>query len=66
MLFRSHSFPILETQLKDWPNGKRDYPDAVAMAVSLLDDAAPMAGGDTVSDDLEPLEQVFGGDWRSW
>ncbi len=65
-IVHQHSFPILETQLKDWPNGKRDYPDAVAMAVSLLDDAAPMAGGDTVSDDLEPLEQVFGGDWRSW
>lgn len=37
--FVSHrvSFPILEQQLYDWPNGKKDAPDAVAMAVTLLE-----------------------------
>jgi len=59
-------FPELETQLLDWPNGKRDYPDALAMAVSLLDDYAGIVAGDDLADDeYEPLDEFFGGDWRS-
>ena len=36
-------FPELKTQLLDWPNGKKDCPDAVAMAVTLLDPYAAQA-----------------------
>jgi len=57
-------FPELHTQLFDWPNGKKDWPDAEAMAISLLDEVAFVAGGDVASDALEPLEDVMGGDWR--
>lgn len=70
-----HHFPELETQLMDFPNGPKDYPDAVAMAVTLLDPAAALAfeteiGPDgTIIDTLardqyEPLEDILGGDWR--
>lgn len=59
-------FPDLHTQLLDWPNGKRDHPDAVAMAISLLDGYAAVAGGETTTEALPPLEEVFGGDWRSF
>lgn len=59
-------FPELETQLQDWPNGKRDYPDAEAMAITLLDGYAATAGGDSTSEALPPLEEVFGGDWRKY
>jgi len=56
-------FPELETALLDWPNCKKDFPDAVAMAISLLDDAAPYAAGDQdlAADEYEPL-----GEWRAW
>jgi hypothetical protein len=37
------NFPELETALQDWPNGKMDYPDAVAMAITLLGDFAGMS-----------------------
>lgn len=43
--FQRH-FPILETQLKDWPLGKKDGPDAVAMAIQLLDPYASLASND--------------------
>jgi hypothetical protein len=35
-------FDLLETQLLDFPKGKRDFPDVVAMAVKLLSPFAPM------------------------
>ncbi|TXH10399.1 MAG: hypothetical protein E6R03_15495 [Hyphomicrobiaceae bacterium] len=36
-------FLELEEQLLDWPNGKKDGPDAVAMALTLLDPYAAFA-----------------------
>lgn len=36
-------FGELELQLDDWPNGKKDGPDSVAMAVTLLDPHAALA-----------------------
>ena len=57
-------FGILETSLLDWPNGKKDPPDAEAMAISLLDDYAPMAApsdSDLGDDEYEPLEE-----WRAY
>lgn len=60
-------FPLYETQLLDWPNGKKDLPDAVAMAVSLLDPAAAWAAeGDPGEDEYEDLDEVMGGDWRQF
>jgi hypothetical protein len=37
-------FPELHSEALDWPNGKRDHLDALAMAVSLLDPVATFAG----------------------
>lgn len=62
-------FPLLETQLLDWPNGKRDFPDALAMCVALLDPAASLAGGndnDPGKDEYPPLDDLFDGDWRTY
>jgi hypothetical protein len=51
-------FPELETQLADWPMGKRDFPDAVAMAVTLLDPHAAFAAQhDPTADEYEPLDE---------
>jgi hypothetical protein len=36
-------FPELETQLLEWPNDKKDFPDVVAMCISLLDPFAAAA-----------------------
>lgn len=36
-------FPEYESQLLDWPNGKKDGPDVVAMAITLLDPYAAAA-----------------------
>ena len=61
-------FPRLETQLLDWPRGKMDGPDALSMAVSLLDPYAAMAADpetDLTEDEYEPLEKAMGGDWRT-
>jgi len=60
-------FSEYESQLLDYPNGKVDGPDVVAMAVALLDSAAPAAigeGTDLGDDEYEPLDEVFEGDWR--
>lgn len=62
-------FPLLETQLLDWPNGKRDFPDALAMAIALLDPVAPLALGlnaDPSNDEMPPLDEVFSDDWRTY
>lgn len=57
-------FPQLETQLLDWPNGKLDGPDVIAMAVSLLDPYAAMAGviglGQLDDNSYEELDADFG------
>jgi hypothetical protein len=58
--------PALQTQLLDWPNGKRDWPDALAMAVSLLDDFSPVAASTPLDkDEMPPLDELYGGDWRA-
>jgi hypothetical protein len=64
IVHRTH-FPTLEVQLLDWPNGKKDYPDALAMAISLLDPYAAQAADpekDLADDDYEPLDKVL--NWR--
>jgi hypothetical protein len=57
---------ITHSQFVDWPNGKKDCPDAIAMAVRLLDPMAALALGDDGMDDLlrdkaPPLSVVLGG-----
>lgn len=60
-------FPELETQLLDWPNGKKDAPDAEAMAITLLDEYSGFVGGgdSSVKDQYPPLKEVYKGDWRT-
>jgi len=66
-------FPELETQLLEWPTNKRDFPDVVAMCITLLDPFAALAYNPTeegeegekfISDPLakdiyEPLERRY-------
>ncbi len=64
-------FPELETQLLDWPKGKKDFPDAAAMALSLLGEDVMLipglASGKKLSDDqYKSLEDEFAGDWRQY
>ena len=62
-------FPELEEQLLDWPRGKKDAPDAVAMAITLLDRHAPSAAPadvDLGEDEHIPLSKIMGGDWRTY
>jgi len=47
-------FPELETQLTEWPNGKKDAPDVLAMAITLLD---PFASLNT-SLDFDPAAKL--------
>jgi hypothetical protein len=66
-------FPQLEEQLLDWPNGKKDGPDVVAMAVTLLDPYAAFAlegedadGTDKLAQDqYQPLDEELAGSWRA-
>lgn len=53
-------FPLLETQLLDWPNGKLDFPDVLSMAISLLDPFASAAadGRDLEANEFEELDMV--------
>ena len=59
-------FPEYNSQLLDWPNGKKDGPDAVSMGVQLLDGVAWTAGDsedaspDAAADVYEPLPKNFG------
>lgn len=53
------AFPELESQLKDFPLGKKDIPDALAMAIALLDPYAAAAADpefDLGAPEYEPLE----------
>jgi hypothetical protein len=61
-----HRNPDLETQLLEWPSGKKDIPDAVAMAVRLLDPASMLrenveAEPFSTSNNVVPLERAIGG-----
>jgi hypothetical protein len=67
-IIHARPFPLLEGQLLDWPNGKKDFPDALAMAVSLLDPMAAAAAGekDLGEDEYDDLDKVFKyEDWRA-
>lgn len=61
------TFPVLEEQLRDWPNGKLDGPDSVAMALQLLDPYLslnrqdPEAANDDDTEAATPLSQS-----RAW
>ncbi len=60
-------FAALEAQLLEFPQGKKDAPDALAMAITLLDPVAACAADPDkdLADDVYPsLEEVFNGDWR--
>lgn len=49
--------PKLETNLADWPNGKVDYADAAAMALSLLGETSGLAMPGAL--DPEPLMETL-------
>lgn len=54
-------FPEYETALSDWPNSKMDIPDAVAMAVTLLQPYAGLASDeDQFAEDGEPFREEIG------
>lgn len=60
--------PGLEGNLLDWPNGKKDYADAAAMALTLLGESQMLAApeGSITQDQYEPLAPaipaLYGGD----
>jgi hypothetical protein len=60
--------PGLEGNLLDWPNGKKDYADAAAMALSLLGESQMLAApeGSITQDQYEPLvpalPDMYGGE----
>lgn len=59
--------PKLEAQLLDFPHSKDDHPDALAMAVAMLDPFAALATPEhvnTAEDIYPPLDEVIGGEWR--
>lgn len=61
-------FPMYEGQLLDWPNGKKDLPDVVSMAIALLDPTAAMVidpEKDNGKDEYPDLDDVLKGDWRA-
>lgn len=53
--------PMLETQLLDFPNGKKDFPDAAAMACQLLGETSMFAmPGDAITHDMyQPLDNAL-------
>lgn len=64
-------FPVYEEQLLDWPNGKKDGPDVVSMAVKLLDPYAAFAfddenedGDKLAKDQYKPLDEELDFNWR--
>jgi hypothetical protein len=54
-------FPELEGQLLDYPNGKKDGPDSLSMAVELLDPyaAAAHGGGKKLDEDYYDDEEII-------
>lgn len=68
-IIHARKFPELELQLLDYPRGKKDLPDVVAMAITLLDPYAAQASDpelDLGADEAPPLEEIMGGDWRRY
>lgn len=62
MVLHARHFPELESQLLDFPSGKKDYPDAVAMAVALLDPYAAANADpekDLGADEFEKLDDEY-------
>ena len=53
--------PGLEGNLLDWPNGKKDYADAAAMALTLLGESQMLAApeGSITQDQYEPLAEAL-------
>lgn len=49
--------PLLENQLQDFPNGKKDYADATAMMFSLMGETQALAApiGSIGADEFDPL-----------
>jgi predicted phage terminase large subunit-like protein len=65
-LYFGQHFPELETQLLEFREDDShlhdDRPDAVSMAITLLDDFAPQAAAsDPTKDEYPPLEDAIGG-----
>lgn len=63
-IVHARRFVELETQLLDFPNNKKDAPDALAMAISLLDPYAANSANPTIDleeDEYEPLTN-----WRQY
>ena len=57
-------FPEYESQLLEWPNGKKDGPDVISMAISMLDPMALNAvpgGRAELEKPLPPLEGDYNG-----
>ena len=66
-IYMRQRFETLITQLLDWPNGKKDFPDVLAMCVSLLDPYAAQAADpstDLEDDEYAPLDKMIGGSWK--
>jgi|TARA_R110001583_G_scaffold45552_2_gene143422 hypothetical protein len=62
-MIHARHFPLYETQLFDFPNGKKDLPDVIAMCIALLDPMAALAAGEDVdltADQYEPLDKILG------
>lgn len=63
-------FPELHTQLVEWPGGKKDCPDSVAMAITLLDPYAvvnldqPETTVTQLHAPVKQLETELGGSFR--
>lgn len=57
----------LEGNLSDWPNGKKDYADAGAMALALLGETQMMAGSleKLLASEHTPLEETLPPLWNS-
>ena len=63
VVWHTRRHPELEAQLLDFPNGHDDFPDALAMAVALLDPFAAQAADpehDLEADEFLPLEELLG------
>lgn len=66
-IYHAERFALLEQQLEDWPNDKLDLPDAVAMAITMLDPHAANASpedADLAADQYAPIERELGGTFR--
>lgn len=60
-------WPDLHSMFTDFPRGKKDGPDVLAMAVSLLDPFASLSldpNFNPAADTAEPLAKVLGGNFR--